>query len=54
MFGNNVMTFNVHSLLRVVQSIRMTGPLWATLTLPFESEIFYLKRVITGPKGVYY
>ena len=54
MFGNSVMTFNVHSLLHVVQSVRMTGPLWATSRFPFESAISYLKRAITGPKGMYY
>ena len=53
MFGNNVMTFNIHSLLHLVQSVRMTGPLWTSSTFPFEGAIFYLKRAITGPKGVY-
>ena len=53
MFGQSVMTFNMHSLLHLVQSVRMTGPLWSTSTFPFEGAIFYLKRAITGPKGVY-
>lgn len=53
MFGNSVMTFNIHSLLHLVHSVRMTGPLWTTSTFPFESAIFYLKQAITGPKGLY-
>lgn len=53
MFGNSVMTFNIHSLLHLVKSVRMSGPLWTVSTFPFEGAIFYLKREITGPKGVY-
>ena len=53
MFGLSVMTFNIHSLLHLVEAVRMTGPLWATSTFPFEGAIFYLKQAVTGPKGVY-
>ena len=53
MFGNSVMTFNIHGLSHLVQSVRMTGPLWTSLIFPFQGAIFYLKRAITGPKGVY-
>ena len=53
MFGQSVLTFDMHSLLHLVQSVRMTGPLWSTSTFPFEGAIFYLKRTITEPKGVY-
>ena len=52
-FGNSVMTFSIHGLLHLVQSVRMTGPLWTSSTFPSEGAIFYLKRAITGPKGVY-
>ncbi|XP_051171576.1 uncharacterized protein LOC127288266 [Leptopilina boulardi] len=53
MFGNSVMTFNIHSLLHLVESVRRTGPLWTTSTFPFEGAIFYLKQAVTGPKGVF-
>ena len=38
MFENSIMTFNVHSLLHVVQSVRMTDPLWATSTYRFKTS----------------
>lgn len=53
LYGIGSMTFNVHTLLHLVQSVRMSGPLWATSTFPFENGIFYLKRQVTGPKGIY-
>ena len=40
MFGQNVMTFNMHSLLHLVQSVQITGPWWSTSTFPFQGAIF--------------
>jgi len=46
------MRFNVHMLLHVVQSVRMSGPLWATSAFLFENNIYFLKQLVNGPKGV--
>lgn len=48
-FGKDYMTFNVHSLLHVVESVKKSGNLWATSTFIFESNIFQLKSRINGP-----
>lgn len=48
-YGGNNVTFNVHSLLHVVRSVKYSGPLWSHSTFPFESEIYYLKKLIGGP-----
>ncbi|XP_043472768.1 uncharacterized protein LOC122511002 [Leptopilina heterotoma] len=53
LYGIGNMTFNVHTLLHLVQSVQMSGPLWATSAFPFENGIFYLKKQVTGPKGIY-
>lgn len=50
--GKSVMTFNIHSSLHVVHSVRMTGPLWATSAFPYENGIFHLKQNIHGPNGL--
>lgn len=47
-----MMTFNVHSLLHVVHSVRMSDPLWATSAFPYENGIFHLKQNIHGPTGL--
>ncbi|XP_011875886.1 PREDICTED: uncharacterized protein LOC105566468 [Vollenhovia emeryi] len=52
MYGTNNMTFNVHSLLHVVHSIKKTGPLWSNSTFPFESNIYKLKQFVNGPNGM--
>lgn len=53
-YGVNSMTFNLHLLLHIVESVRQSGPLWSTSTFPFESMIFHIKRCITGVSGVSY
>lgn len=52
LYGKESMRFNVHMLLHAVQSVRKSGPLWATSAFPFESNIYFLKRLVNGPKGV--
>lgn len=52
LYGECFMTFNVHVLLHLVESVRKNGPLWATSAFPFESGIGHLKNRITGPNGV--
>ncbi|OXU29009.1 hypothetical protein TSAR_014435, partial [Trichomalopsis sarcophagae] len=44
-FDDISMTFNVHSVLHMVQSVRKNGPLWANSTFAFESNIYQLKGV---------
>ena len=53
LYSEKFMTFNVHSLLHLVNCVRMSGPLWASSTFPFESAIFQFKQQITGPRGLY-
>ncbi|XP_071578684.1 uncharacterized protein [Temnothorax nylanderi] len=52
LYGKSVMTFNMHTLLHVVDSVRMSGPLWATSTFPYENDNFHLKQNVSGPNGV--
>lgn len=52
LYGQNAMTFNVHLLTHLTESVRKTGPLWATSTFCFESNIFNIKKLIKGPTGV--
>lgn len=52
LYGKECVTFNIHALLHMVQSVRMCGPLWATSTFNFESTNFHLKQQVSGPKGV--
>lgn len=52
LYGSHRMTFNVHSLLHAVKSVRESGPLSVNSAFPFESHIFNLKQFVTGPKGM--
>ena len=44
LYGAQAMTFNVHILLHLVESVRRSGPLWSTSAVSFERSIFLLKR----------
>ncbi|OXU20694.1 hypothetical protein TSAR_002640 [Trichomalopsis sarcophagae] len=48
-YGSESMTFNVHSLLHAVESVRKNGPLWSNSAFPFESNIYHLKKKCNGP-----
>lgn len=52
MYGTKNMTFNIHSLLHVVHSVKKTGPLWSNSTFPFESNIYQLKQFVNGSNGM--
>ena len=52
LYGEKAMTFNMSSLLHLVDSVRKTGPLWAPSAFPFESEIYIVKQEIQGPESV--
>ncbi|XP_067206206.1 uncharacterized protein [Linepithema humile] len=53
-YGESFMTFNVHSLLHFVESVRISGPLWASSTFPFENGIFLFKQNVNAAKGISY
>lgn len=46
------MTYNVHSLLHFVQSVKMAGPLWTSSAFYFESNMSVLRRQCLSTKGV--
>ncbi|XP_051157257.1 uncharacterized protein LOC127279133 [Leptopilina boulardi] len=52
LYHEEKMTFNVHIVLHIVQSVKKSGPLWATSAFPFENNIYNLKQMINGPKSV--
>ncbi|XP_046482806.1 uncharacterized protein [Neodiprion pinetum] len=52
LYGKEYVTFNVHSLLHVVKSVKSSGPLWTTSAFSFESTNYRLKQQVNGPKGV--
>lgn len=51
-YGESAMTFNIHTLLHICQSIRKTGLLCTNSAFPFESNICTLKTFVNGPKGM--
>ena len=51
-YGVQHMTFNVHAIMHLVNSIRQSGPLWATSAFPFENNIYFLKECFNVPKSV--
>lgn len=54
LYGNRAPTFNVHSLLHLVDSVRKTGPLWSSSTFHFENGIRICKNYVNGPNNVGY
>ena len=51
-YGEASMTFNIHTLLHICQSIRKTGLLCTNSAFAFESYIYTLKTFVNGPKGM--
>lgn len=50
-YGLLFITFNVHALSHLPTSVRYNGPLSASSTYGFESNIFNLKLKVSGPNG---
>ena len=50
-FGQ-VITYNIHCVLLIIESLRQTDPLFATSNFHFESNIFSLRQNINGPNTV--
>lgn len=52
LYGEEKMTFNVHALLHIAQSVRKSGPMCMNAAFPFESNIYTFKTYINGPNGM--
>lgn len=52
LYGSFEMTYNVHQLLHLAESVRKFGPLWTHTTFPFEAALGTCKRVLKATKGV--
>lgn len=52
-YSVRAMTFNIHILLHIVESVKQSGPLWATSCFPFESANYLIKQQVNGPNGLY-
>lgn len=51
-FGTVAMTYNIHQLDHIVESVLSWGPLWAHQAYPFEYQNRNLLAAIKSPKGV--
>uniref|UniRef100_A0ABD2WBX3 Transposase domain-containing protein n=1 Tax=Trichogramma kaykai TaxID=54128 RepID=A0ABD2WBX3_9HYME len=52
LYGEDAMTYNIHQLLHIVQSVIDWGPLWAHFGYPFENGNGQLLKVVHAAKGV--
>lgn len=52
LYGKRCMTYNVHQLLHITESVYNWGPLWAHSTFPFESGNNKLLKAIHSAKGI--
>ena len=52
LYGVGHMKFNVHMIVHIVQCVRYTGPLAVNSTFPMESNIGFIKNLITATKSV--
>ncbi|KAL7290560.1 hypothetical protein TKK_0015327 [Trichogramma kaykai] len=52
LYGEDAMTYNIHQLLHLVQSVVDWGPLWAHFGYPFENGNGQLLKVVHAAKGV--
>ena len=52
LYGKNFMTFTIHSLLHMCNSVRKSGPLWSTSMFEFESMMHEFQQYAHSPKGV--
>ena len=51
LYGIEHMTFNVHALLHLVESVRQSSPPSLTSAFPFEHNIHFCKQILNGPKS---
>ncbi|CAN7992683.1 unnamed protein product, partial [Ixodes hexagonus] len=52
LYGETAMTFNMHQMLHLANSVRHMGPLWANSAFTFEAGNGRLLRHVTAAKGV--
>jgi Transposase family tnp2 len=52
MYGLHNMSYNVHQLLHVADTVQNWGPLWTTSAFPFESGNGLLKKLFHGTQGL--
>jgi hypothetical protein len=52
LYGEEHMTYNVHQLLHITQSVKDLGPLWAHSCYSFESYNGIVLKQVNGPKSV--
>lgn len=52
LYNDAALTFNVHQLVHLAKSVRMTGPMWVTSTFPFEGGNGDLLKLVSAAKGV--
>lgn len=52
LYGVKAMTYNLHLLLHISESVANWGPLWTNSTFSFESQNYYLLKAIKSSNGV--
>ncbi len=52
LYGKEHMTYNIHQLVHIVQTVRNWGPLWVTSTFTYESHNGTLLKLFHGTQGV--
>jgi len=52
MYGQHNMSYNLHQLLHVADTVQNWGPLWTTCAFPFESGNGLLKKLFNGNQGL--
>ena len=52
MYGQHNMSYNLHQLLHVADTVQNWGPLWTTCAFPFESGNGLLKKLFNGTQGL--
>lgn len=49
LYDQNIMVYNIHLLLHLVESVRNFGPLWGFSLFPYENLNGFLKNFVKGP-----
>lgn len=52
LYGESAMTFNIHSLTHLAQSVQNWGPLWTHSCFPFEAANGKIKALLHGNRGI--
>ena len=51
LYGIGFITFNLHSVAHCIDSVKHSGPLWATSAFPFENGIYQFLKELNAPNG---